>query len=208
MVTSQSQVFLLARYQCYAIWPFAVQSSQTHWFLCDWYSSYCMEWATRTATLDLCAQEHAASEGWRGRQRHGRSNASWKSATWLRWGLTANNTYDRPLPYSSCEFTRVATSDWNIGCGTERRIWRNTQDGETTRRSFSEHESTSPDWRQYVVWGRGQMTTRKQLYHRSSVCRWGVDVVADQSCNHIIPCMMSCCLLADYAMEPLSQWFA
>ena len=38
---------------------------------------------------------------------------------------------------------------------------------------FSEHASASPDRRRYVFRGRGRMTTRKQLYRRSSVYRFG-----------------------------------
>jgi len=49
-------------------------------------------WAPCTPGQQLwtwCAQEHAASESWWGGQRHGRSDASWKSAARLRWALTA-----------------------------------------------------------------------------------------------------------------------
>ena len=110
-----------------------------------------------------CAQEHAASEGWWVRQRHDRSDASWKSAARLRWGLTADDAWDRPGGLSRRRCRSLVASlpewpcDWNVyvGCGTERRIWCSWRRSRSVIFSFFYSACFLQSWNKMMLLCRG-----------------------------------------------------
>jgi len=129
-------------------------------------------------------------------------------SSWISWSLSkAQRDWHlviSRLDYCNaliCRFTDIITSTTPFGSKQgstchlrSQKDWSRdavSAAADGGRRSnatrFSAHASASSDRRQYVFRGRGRMTTRKQLCRRSSVCHWGVDVVADQSCTTELP---------------------
>jgi len=67
-----------------------------------------------------CIQEHSANEGWWLRQRHGWSDAGWKSAMRQRWGLTADYPQDKSggLSRRLCHSLVASLPEWPLAIGT------------------------------------------------------------------------------------------